>query len=340
LCSNTIFTYNVYCKDEFLKLKMAYSTVPYNGDSPMKPWPSLMEKAFCLKDGSRSGEAIFYFDNPPSGDSVGISGNPPVIVLIHGLGDEADSWRYLIPLLNAGGFRVLALDLPGFGRSVAFGKASLKEHAAAVLKLLEAVLSPLETNARTVFLAGNSLGALVAETAALKRPELFSGLILIDGTIPGGPSNPGIFALAKLLFSRKWYRAYRDDPEGAWASLYPYYADLDSMPLEDRVFLKKRVMDRVESLAQEQAFFQTQRSLVWAFISAAARFARGIQSYKGKILLIWGESDRIIPLSSAETFRALRNDIRFEVIPGAGHLPQQEKPGETAQLMVDFINRV
>jgi pimeloyl-ACP methyl ester carboxylesterase len=310
---------------------MAYSIASYNGDSTMKPWPSLAGKAFCLEGGFRSGETLFYFDAPPEGNSAGGSGNSPVIALIHGLGDEADSWRHIIPLLNAEGCRVLAMDLPGFGRSAASGRVNLKNHSCAVLKLIETVLRPHESKDLKVFLAGNSMGALVAETAALKEPEFAHGLILIDGSIPGGPSNPGIFALATLLFSRKWYRAYRDDPEGAWASLYPYYADLDNMPWEDREFLRQRVMARVESPAQEQAFFQTQRGLIWAFTSASARFGRGIQRYKGKILLLWGESDKIIPLSSAETFRALRNDIQLEIISGAGHLPQQEKPFETAR---------
>ena len=318
---------------------MQFSISPYKGDSPMKPWPSLAEKAFCLKDDSRPVEMIFYFDAGPA-NGVPLTGasrsSPPVIVLIHGLGDEADSWRRLIPLLSSYGCRVLALDLPGFGRSVTTRKTGLKNHTAAVLEVLEAAGIGSENPA---FLAGNSMGAVIAEAAAFQKPELVKGLILIDGSLPGGPANPGLFALAKLLFSRKWYRAYRDDPEGAWASLYPYYADLDAMPREDREFLRERVMARVESPAQEQAFFSTQRSLVWTHISGVSRFTKKIKEYKGKIKLIWGENDRIIPLSSARAFRALRNDIELEIIPGAGHLPQQEKPEDTARIIADFVDR-
>jgi pimeloyl-ACP methyl ester carboxylesterase len=297
----------------------------------MKPWPSLAEKACCLK--LNAGDTIFYFDTaaPPTGGAIN---DTPIMVLIHGLGDEAESFRHLIPLLSSRGFRVLALDLPGFGRSIVNGKISVKNHANAVLKLIEAVIGP---DGSKVFLAGNSLGAMVAETVVLKKPELIQGLILIDGSIPGGPSNPGFLVLLKLLLSRKWYRAYREDPEGAWASLYPYYADLDGMPSEDREFLRQRVMSRVESSSQEHAFFATQRSIVRTFITASSRFASGIQKYKGRILLIWGEKDRIIPLSSSEAFMKLRSDIELHVISGAGHLPQQEKPEETAQIMANFI---
>jgi len=314
----------------------------------MNPWPSLADKVFYLK--GQAGDTIFYYDAPPAGVSDPFS---PVFVLIHGLGDEADSWRHIIPLLSARGFRALALDLPGFGRSAAMGKISLKGHVAAVLKLLEEAVLPLSDNADQaagagsratgsrakpppVFLAGNSLGAAVAEAAVIERPELVRGLILLDGSIPGGPSNPGLLVLAKLLFSRKWYRAYRDNPERAWASLYPYYADLDAMPPGDKEFLRQRVMARVESPTQEKAFFATQRSLIRAFLTGVSRFARGMKSYEGKILLVWGEKDRIIPSASANVFISLRPDARLEIIQGAGHLPHQEKPEETARIMAEF----
>jgi pimeloyl-ACP methyl ester carboxylesterase len=259
-----------------------------------------------------------------------------VIVLIHGLGDEADSWRYLIPLLNSNGFRVLALDLPGFGRSVAPGRISLKNHTAAVLRLLDAVKIKPED---PVFLVGNSLGALVAETVTFKKPGFVKGLILLDGCIPGGPTKIKFSALVKLLFSQKWYRAYRVNPEGAWASLYLYYADLDSMPLADRDFLRERVMARVNSPTQERAYFATQRSLIWAFGTGFVGYAQKIRLFKGKILLLWGEKDRIMPLSTAEPFKTLRNDIELGIIPGAGHLPQQEKPADTAKFITEFVNK-
>ena len=319
---------------------MSFSIIPYDGNSPMKLWPSLAGKAFYLKYGAGLKDRLFFYDSPPQGDSAigGIVSPAPVIVLIHGLGDEADSWRRLIPLLNSRGFRVLAPDLPGFGRSVASGKINLKNHAAAVLTLIGAAAQSSVQNGRGVFLAGNSMGAMVAETAVLKKPELVKGLILVDGSIPGGPSNPGPFVLAKLLFSRKWYRSYRENHEGAWASLRPYYADLSNLPLEDRDFLKSRVVARVESAAQERAFFQTQTSLIMAYITSSSRFARGIRDFPGKILLLWGEKDRILPPASAQPFKALRGDIEMEIISGAGHLPQQEKPEETARLMTDFAS--
>ena len=321
---------------------MDYSIVPYDGSSPgippMKPWPSLAAKAFYFKCKSPAGSSVFFYDSRP--DKTPESQNSrfsepkfPVFVLIHGLGDEADSWRHLIPLLNAQGCRTLAPDLGGFGRSAPPGRISVKNYAAAILGLLEAVCP-----GTPAILAGNSMGAVIAETAAAQRPDLVKGLVLIDGSIPGGPSNPGPLAVLKMLFSRKWYRAFRNYPETAWASLFPYYADLEAMPRDDREFLRQRVMDRVNSSTQEQAFFAVQRNLVLTYMMRRSWYIRKIRNFKGKILLIWGEKDRIMPISSAETFKALRYDINLIIIKGAGHLPQQERPEETAKIMSDFAD--
>ena len=320
---------------------MKFSIIPYDAETGaetlMEPWPLLVDKAFCLKNNSRPGETVFFFDSAPLDRAAG--NTVPVVVLIHGLGDEADTWRHLIPLLNSWGCRALALDLPGFGRSAAPGKISFKNHVVAVLRLIKAVVQgPEQGVVPPVFLVGNSMGAVIAEEVALKMPDIVRGIILLDGSIPGGPANPGLLVLARLLFTRGWYRSYRDDPERAWGSLYPYYANIESMPPLDREFLRRRVMARVISPAQERAFFASQQSLVWVTITALSRFSRKIPKFKGKITLIWGDKDKIVPVSSTVPFRALRNDIELHLIPGAGHLPHQEKPEECARLIADFVN--
>ncbi|MCL2602740.1 MAG: alpha/beta hydrolase, partial [Treponema sp.] len=213
----------------FYQQPMRFTITPYTNNSPMALWHALSANAFCLKDSARPAESIFYYDTAPSGGG----GSTPraVFVLLHGLGDEADTWRHILPLVSAAGCRALAPDLPGFGRSVSSGRISLSSYAAAVARFVEAVVLPGAGNSGTlerppVFLVGSSMGAIVAEAAALHKPELASGLILMGASIPGGPGNRALFALIKRLFRRKWYRSYRKDPDGAWRSLAPYYADV------------------------------------------------------------------------------------------------------------------
>jgi pimeloyl-ACP methyl ester carboxylesterase len=120
------------------------------------------------------GGELFYYDTKTD-DATG----KPAIVLIHGLGDEADTWRYVFPPLAAAGCRVIALDLPGFGRSIWKGKTSMRGHRDAILRLL--TMTGIAGPDHPAILAGSSLGAAVSELAACKRPDLVKALVLIDG---------------------------------------------------------------------------------------------------------------------------------------------------------------
>jgi pimeloyl-ACP methyl ester carboxylesterase len=292
-------------------------------DSPMTLWPALAASAKQLSlQGGR--ERIFYYDSAPE------SSAKTAVILIHGLGDEADSWRRLIPLLNAAGFRTLALDLPGFGRSVTPGRISLKGHIAAVLKLLE--------EAGPAVLAGSSMGAIVAEGTAFKRPDLVKGLILVDGCLPMSTSlGPGMIRSALPFAGKKWYRAYRTNPESAYHSLYTYYSDLERMHEADRRFLRERVMARVESVTQERAYFATLRSLIRTHLTMKKAFTRGLAAFPGKLLILWGDQDHVLPVDSASCIRELRPDAAFTLIPASGHLPQQENPAETAKAIIQWL---
>ncbi|GHT80031.1 alpha/beta hydrolase [Spirochaetia bacterium] len=305
----------------------------------MKSWPALapLGKLLHVHGGK---ETIFYYDTgAAAGADTNAVSQKPAMVLIHGLGDEADSWRHLIPLLQ-GGYRVLAPDLPGFGRSAACGRITIKRHIAAVLSLLEATGCASPT--RPAVLVGNSMGTGIAEGVAIARPDLVRGLILLDGAFPSKVKlSSGFFLLALPFLGKAWYRKFRKDHEAAYRSLFGYYADLEGLSEEDRQFLRERVIARVESVGQERAYFGSLRSLIWTYQTAARRFSRGIAAYtrnaEKKLLIIWGEQDRVVSADSAKTLLELCPGTELAVIPGAGHLPHQEKAAETAAVILRFI---
>jgi pimeloyl-ACP methyl ester carboxylesterase len=293
------------------------------------PWLPLA--AFGHELVSPRGERVFYYDVP--GKSKGAA-DGVVFLLIHGLGDEADSWRRLIPLLSDEGHRVLAPDLPGFGRSTCRGAANLRRHRDAVLRLLEICARPQ----KPAILAGNSLGALVAEGAAFTRPDLVKALVLIDGCAPmQGKLHPSLVFQGVPLIGRRFYHSFRGKPEKARESLYPYYFDFEALPDADKIFLRERVVTRIESRTQEHAYFSSLRSLVWAAGSAASAYAAKLKTWPGKVSLIWGEGDLILPPATANKVRALRPEAEFSLVAGAGHLPHQEKAAAVAKLMLESI---
>jgi pimeloyl-ACP methyl ester carboxylesterase len=296
------------------------------------PWPALAPFGKTL-DWKKT--PLFYYEVPAGAFAAGAlkpaAGNP-LVVLIHGLGDEADTWRRLVPLLSGAGCGVIAVDLPGFGRSG--GRGNYRRHRDAVLAIVK--------NARhsgTCVLAGSSMGAVVAEAAAFAKDVPVNGLVLIDGCMPTGSPVPGpLAAMALPVVGKKWYRAFRSDHDGAWKSLFPYYADIALLPAEDRDFLRRRVVDRVTSPAQERSYFSTLRSMlaVWRFMQG--RMEKRAASWPGNVCLIWGAEDRIVPKAQGEYFRRIKQGSQLHVIPGAGHLPHQEQPEACAKIMVDFLN--
>jgi len=292
----------------------------------MNSWPSLTPYSRTIPVPGIRGE-LFVYD---SGE-VGHAGRQPAapLILLHGLGDEADSWRHLFPLL-AKNRRVIAADLPGFGRSTAGKRVTLALHRKAVLALLG------ETG--PAILAGSSMGAAVAELAAFCRPDLVRALVFIDGGLPSaGSLSPGLLANLVPFAGERRYRSYRGKDGAAWRSLAPYYADLDALPEADREFLRIRVADRVASETQLRAYFSSFRSFIATASLAPDRIRGKLAALRQPLLLVWGERDMILGGPSKEPLLAARPDARSVVIPGAGHLPHQEKPEETAAALESFF---
>jgi pimeloyl-ACP methyl ester carboxylesterase len=358
---------------------MMHTTQSAVSCAAMNPWPSLAQYGKRL---TLHGGELFYYDTGPESAEH-------TVALVHGLGDEADTWRHIIPVLAKTGIRVIAPDLPGFGRSLWKGGISANGHADALIQLLMAVNGAGPP--RPALVAGNSMGAGIAELAAFKRPDLITGLALVDGCYPfSGTNSRGLlqvfclkhiasywtrffaqkprqttsFAafcrfksqpkstaiilqsicsriLAGLPFiGRRWYRAFRHNHAGAWRSLYPYYHDLDALADADRVFLRERVIARVHSANQERGYFASLRSMNRQFLFGRAAWSRKITAFPGKILLLWGDDDRIFPLERTAAFRSLRPDAGCIVIAEAGHLPQQEQPTKTTKALLDFLDEL
>jgi pimeloyl-ACP methyl ester carboxylesterase len=309
---------------------------PYTGvNSSFKMFPALAPYGRCLdlsaprRNGT--GSSLFFYDYNKNADA-----SKPVLVLVHGLGDEADSWRHIIPLLGSGGHRVIAIDLPGFGRSIVRGRINLDRHAQALINVVISIADPARPPC-SVILAGNSMGGAVIQAAAAKRPDLVSGLILIDGGLPVTmKANAGSLLGALPILGSRWYRAFRKDHEAAYQSLFGYYGDFEKLPQDDKDFLRERVIARVESNAQERAYLASLRSMIGANISKVPVFAKNLQNFPGKVLILWGENDRIFPAVAADPLRKIRPEAVFKVIGGSGHLPQQEKPKETAEAILEF----
>ncbi|MEY4531908.1 MAG: hypothetical protein RLZZ156_2631 [Deinococcota bacterium] len=274
----------------------------------MKPHP-------LLEPYAQEQAGIFYFDSSLGQETV---------LLIHGNGDEADTWRHIfVPLTQH--FRVIALDLPGFGRSQT-KTSSINGFVSTILELLE------QLNLEAVHLIGSSLGAVVAANFAATHKTRVKSLCLIGGAAPtsgGFEVTAAIKPLLEIGIGEAFYNGLREaGQEAAYLTLHSYYANLSAMPSADLEFLRTRVWERVNSDTQRDAFFAALRSL----FAVAPRLELDLPT-----LLIWGEADNIIPLVQAEHLLQEIPQSRLRVIAKAGHLPHQEQPEATLKVLLEWL---
>ncbi|MEO6064112.1 MAG: alpha/beta fold hydrolase, partial [Thermoflexales bacterium] len=206
---------------------------------------------------------IFLYDS---------AGDGPPLILLHGLQDEADTWRHIFRALAAR-YRVIAPDLPGFGRSDKRPRGYGVPLYSGVVMVLAA-----ELGLSRFGLIGNSLGAIVADALAAQHPDRVSALALLDGSLMVSKVPASRLSLFQWLFlghyDRKIFMALRAGrPEAAFETLRPYYADLDALPTADRDFLAERVVARVWDEPQRLAALTIQRGIVPYFLTAGRRLA-------------------------------------------------------------------
>ncbi len=254
----------------------------------------------------------------------------PPLLLVHGLGDEADTWRRVLPAL-AERYRVVALDLPGFGRSTAPGRAASVGFYARTLAGLMGALGIERATA-----VGHSGGAMIVQRLAIGVPQLVERLVLVAGCLPVAAARPPggpIYAFLTPGLGELLYTSLRRSHEKAYDTLRPYYADLDGLPEEEREFLYRRVWARVWSDKQRAAFLSMLR---WSAIDAATRsgwYREQLARCQVPTRLIWGERDQIVPLALGEAMANLLPDATLHTIAECGHLPQQERPDEILALI-------
>lgn len=293
---------------------------------PMEAWPGLrpFSKRVHLQN---LGLDLFYFE----------AGDPkqPSLLMIHGLGDEADTWRHVFSPL-AEQFHVIAVDLPGFGRS---DKPALDYTPDFMQSAIMAMLETLQI--QNVILIGSSLGAILSHSLALTHPEKISKLILVDGgllqTTTVGDRSLTLMAIP--LLGEWFYTHLRKNPQAAYDSLRPVYRDLDSLPKADRDFLFTRVNRRVWSNGQRRAYFSTLRKLTpWA-VKTQKGLKERLSNLQTPTLIIRGEADGLFSEENAHAILQSQPNAILTSLPGTGHLPQQEDPQTFLKIVLDWLSK-
>jgi pimeloyl-ACP methyl ester carboxylesterase len=231
----------------------------------------------------------------------------PSVVFVHGAGMDHTVWALQTRWFAHHGRNVLAIDLPGHGRSAGPSIRSIGAMTDFVLELLDGI------GATRVAFVGHSMGALVALEAAARLGERASGLALL-GMAPLMPVHPDLRAAAErgdhscVDLMTTWALGRRaqigaNDAPGLWMT----GATL-------------RLLERGDpkSLAADLAACDAYRG--------AEAVAPQIQC---KSLLLMGADDRMTPAAKAAAFAGKLRQCRTVTLPNVGHLIMIEDPAAT-----------
>ncbi|MCX6134736.1 MAG: alpha/beta fold hydrolase [Ignavibacteriales bacterium] len=231
------------------------------------------------------------------------------LILVHGMGTSSSTWLKTLPLLKRD-YRIMALDLPGFGFSTvrsAGGFCTLEEHVGALTDVLDAV------EETPFILVGHSFGGWVSALYASRHPERVRHLVLVD---TAGVYYRGVERLRDLftlnsvsdtrhLLNNLWYR-------------YPWYFK----PFAGSIYreLRRRGMNELVDSIDTTGFL----------VEELARLTMPVS-------IIWGRQDTVISPESVKVLTKFVPHARVEFIGRCGHVPQLERPVEFVSVLETML---
>jgi pimeloyl-ACP methyl ester carboxylesterase len=235
------------------------------------------------------------------------------VIFLHGYGESLLTWRYILDRFT-GKYRVLAIDLPGFGQSDALdGDHDFESYERCLGDLIQS------RTKGPIIVVGHSMGGQLAAGLALKHPDRVVAAVLI------APAGAGLNPLLT-------------DTNGVASSAVRWVVPAVSLalPTHDHAWLDEAPADlQRDSAADSVARIARQRVLTeFDFAALDGRF----DSLRQPVLLLWGRQDPTIPFEIGEGIAAELPCRRFVAITTL-HRPHQTQPDTVAAEMARFLAR-
>ena len=252
------------------------------------------------------------------------------LILIHGLGATKSSWLPIVPAL-AKRYRVLAIDLPGFGASSKpVGAYNAPWFAGHVFSLLDRL------GYERALLAGNSMGGRISMEMAMRGPDRVAGIACL--------CPAAAFSYRPLVWAARLAR-----PElGVLAARLPRRRVHDG--LRELFAVPSRVEDSwydaaVDDFLQvwrspraRMAFFTALRHIYLEEPYGDAGFWGRLAAMEPPALFVYGRRDALITSRFAQKVRTTVPRATVDVWNDCGHVPQIEHPERTAKKLLQFFS--
>jgi pimeloyl-ACP methyl ester carboxylesterase len=250
-----------------------------------------------------------------------LSEHAPTLVLLHGFLSSSFSFRKLTPLLKKQ-YNVLAIDYPPFGKS---GKPHTYTYSYDNLaKTLCAFLE--EQSLGKVILVGHSLGGQLCLQMTRLQPNLVEKVVLLSGSSYLPAAKPALKRATYLPFFSLLVKRHLQK------------SGIDKN-LNNVVFDKTLIDDEMRNGYMEPFMEQS----IFRALGMMLRHHEGdltkeeLRLIETECLLIWGEHDKVVPLTVGKKLEHDLPNSKLFVIPSAAHLLPEEKPKEVCQLINHFV---
>jgi pimeloyl-ACP methyl ester carboxylesterase len=259
---------------------------------------------------------------------TGDAAHPPIL-LLHGIGRSLEDWDPLHDRLSDA-YRVISVDLPGFGLSSAMpGPITLSS-------LADGVAATLDTlgEDRPLHLMGNSLGGAVAMQLLTSAPDRVTTLTLVNSA---GFGKEVTLALRVLAIPGLGVRLLRRiDARAARRIERSLFYDR-AYVTQERVDFALQVAARPDNA---RVFLETARAL-GGFRGIHEPWRRTLLAEVAglplPILIVWGDRDLILPPVHLAAARAALPRAQTHMFPDTGHMPQIERADDFADLARLFV---
>ncbi|MGB0629677.1 MAG: alpha/beta fold hydrolase [Alphaproteobacteria bacterium] len=239
----------------------------------------------------------------------------PAVIFIHGAGMDHTIWALQTRWFAWHGYGVLAIDLPGHGKSDGPALETIEESADWLIRLVEVC------GADKVSLVGHSMGSLISLAAAAEAGDIISGLALL-GVGAAMPVHPDLLAATKSNDPAAW------DLIVSWGFGKPAHFGLNKAP---GMWMQGGGRSLLARAPDD----------VLGIDMAACDAYKGAPDAAAKItcptLIIAGDRDMMTPPKAAAPLAEAIPDSTTIVLKGCGHIMMVERPDETLDALIDAL---
>lgn len=256
-------------------------------------------------------------------------GGEECLLFIHGFGQNLYTWRHIIPSLRSN-YRIISVDLKGFGKSPKpnDGCYTVYEQVRLLIRMI------MKLNLKKVTLIGHSFGGGVSLITALYLSLYDKGrlvrLVLMDNPAYEQKLPPFVYMLRIPFLSDIGSAIIPTDIQIRSVLRFSY--------LDESVITDDAVAAYAAPLNEpggRQALIHTARQMIPSDLGNLSAMYNKINV---PVQLIWGAEDEIIPLEIGLRLKKALPNGRISILPGCGHVPQEEKPDETLRYITGFLS--